>query len=84
MSKTVILGLLVIIGHFGVQSLTTTISQRVVVGRKKFKCDFQLVYSPTTVNVKRSTVKCSPTKPKIKMQKLNLNQMVLFSLGKST
>ena len=66
MTRTVILGLLVIIGHFGVHSLTSTINEQVVVGSKRFQCKFQLKHTASAVNVKQSKLTCSPKKPKIK------------------
>ena len=72
MFKTVFLGILVLIGQFGVQSLSQTIKQNVVVKRKVFKCVFKLTFSPTVVNVQRSTATCSPTKPKAKNVKIEL------------
>ena len=49
-----------ILGHFGVQSLSTTISKEVVIGSKNFQCTFVLKHTENKVNVRRSSLTCFP------------------------
>jgi len=52
--------LVCLLGYTYSQSVTTIRKKRI----SKFRCDFTIVYTNTTVNLDASTIKCSPKKPK--------------------
>merc|ERR1711892_858448 len=82
MARVQIIGLLLAItGNFVVHSLTTTIKQRVVAGKKKFQCTFVLKHFSTEVNVKGSKLACSPKKPMIKSLNVELESADYFFSG---
>lgn len=64
--------LLLLLGHLGVQSLSTTINKKVGIGNNNFQCTFVLKHTAKKVNVKKSSVNCSPKTPRKQFANLAL------------
>jgi hypothetical protein len=64
------------------EATTTTIKEKIKVGKKTFSCSFTLVHTANSVNIGRSSVACSPKKPKGKQANVELEKDGIVFVGK--
>ena len=74
--------LIVLLITYLVDSMVTNIKQKIKVGRKTFTCTFKLSHTDFTVNLRQSSVGCTPKKPRVKAVNVELSSTLYTFVGR--